>query len=220
MNRFSGSGIHLYYCNVNHIRANYIGTDVTGTIALGNGEAGVFVSGHNEGENIIGGMNNGDGNLISGNLGAGVVVASGQYNRILSNSIYLNGELGIDLNEDGLTVNDMNDFDSGQNNLQNYPGITSVAIDLNGDLVIAYNVDSDETSSVYPLLIQFFISDGAGEGKTLLGNDTYTATDHQGGTKSVNLGSASDLGFTTGESVVATATDAEGNTSEFSPEES
>ena len=50
------------------IQGNFIGTDVTGTLPLGNG-AGVNI---NSANNTVGGSNPGAGNLISANLGSGV----------------------------------------------------------------------------------------------------------------------------------------------------
>jgi hypothetical protein len=52
------------------ILSNYIGTDVTGGLALGNGGSGVFVAA--AGSHIIG--NSGAGNVISGNRGDGVTI--------------------------------------------------------------------------------------------------------------------------------------------------
>ncbi|MCA9203155.1 MAG: hypothetical protein KDA59_08920, partial [Planctomycetales bacterium] len=54
----------------NVIQGNYIGTDVTGTVALGNGRYGIQVSGGADG-NTIGGSASGAGNLISGNASSG-----------------------------------------------------------------------------------------------------------------------------------------------------
>lgn len=56
----------------NMVQGNFIGTDVTGTVALGNVDEGVFIGGASE--NIIGGMAVGAGNLISGNNGNGVTI--------------------------------------------------------------------------------------------------------------------------------------------------
>jgi hypothetical protein len=58
----------------NGMRGNYIGTDVTGTLALGNGTGVYFARGSN---NSIGGPGAGFGNLISGNLLEGVKIESG-----------------------------------------------------------------------------------------------------------------------------------------------
>jgi len=52
------------------VSGNYIGTDVTGTVAIGNGDAGVHIDAARK--NTIGGTVPGAGNLISGNHGDGI----------------------------------------------------------------------------------------------------------------------------------------------------
>ncbi len=212
INQFAYYGILIETNGSNVIECNYIGTDVTGTVALGNSESGVMIY-NGPDSNTIGGTTAGASNVISGNSGNGVGVHSGTGNAILGNAISSNALLGIDLGNDGVTPNDPGDADTGANNLQNFPDITSVKIDGNGDLLIEYNVDSDTTHSAYPLTIQFFGSDNSGEGETLLGNDTYTITDFITGGKTVNLG---NVGIIIGDSIVAITTDSSGNTSEFS----
>ncbi len=54
-------------------KGNYIGTDVTGTLALGLEQDGINVSGP---ATTIGGMTTGAGNLISGNWDSGVELAA------------------------------------------------------------------------------------------------------------------------------------------------
>jgi parallel beta-helix repeat protein len=66
------------------VQGNYIGTDVTGTQALGNG-TGVVISDDANGD-IIGGVTPGAGNLISGNRGDGVRVQK-NYNVVQGNLI-------------------------------------------------------------------------------------------------------------------------------------
>lgn len=68
----------------NKIQGNYIGTDVTGTVDLGNGETGVTVVGS---ENEIGGVVPGAGNLISGNDRDGVLVVLSTGNSVQGNLI-------------------------------------------------------------------------------------------------------------------------------------
>ena len=54
------------------------------------------------------------GNTIAWNESCGVVIDSTAYqNRIVHNSIYSNGGLGIDLGDDGITLNDPLDIDFG-----------------------------------------------------------------------------------------------------------
>ena len=61
----------------NLVQGNYIGTDSTGTVALGNGRSGVRISSaigstDSASHNTIGGTAAGAGNLISGNKEDGV----------------------------------------------------------------------------------------------------------------------------------------------------
>jgi hypothetical protein len=70
INRFGGNGIKLDTLNGNNLIAgNFIGTDVTGTIAMGNGANGILLRA--EANSAIGGSER-QRNLISGNDGSGV----------------------------------------------------------------------------------------------------------------------------------------------------
>ena len=66
----------------NQVQGNYIGTDVTGTAAIGNGE-GIFITGSN---NRIGGTAAGAGNVISGNFN-GVYISGGGGTLVQGNRI-------------------------------------------------------------------------------------------------------------------------------------
>lgn len=88
----------------NTIVGNYIGTDVNGTTALGNGQKGVLVGG-DAASNTIGGTADGSRNVISGNADSGIAFDStADTNSILGNYIGVdatgladlgNGESGI-----------------------------------------------------------------------------------------------------------------------------
>ena len=80
----------------NVIEGNYIGTDASGTARLGNEVDGVIIS-NSASSNTIGGAIAGLGNIIAFQVMSGVLVESGTGDSILSNSIFGNGMLGIDL---------------------------------------------------------------------------------------------------------------------------
>lgn len=219
-------GLQIYgESEFNTVSGNYIGTDVTGTFALGNLWVGIFITGDTK-NNIIGGTETGAGNIIAFNIGAGILISYADgttQNRILRNSVFSNNEIGIDLSIesvfpywDGVTPNDPGDPDTGPNNLQNFPEIATISIDGVGDLWIDYFVDSDPANSTYPISVQFFKADDEGEGQTYFGSDIFTEDDYNAGNKSVNLGNADELGVSNGDVLVTTATDDNGNTSEFS----
>jgi hypothetical protein len=181
---------------------------------LGNNQSGVLID--NASLNQIG-RNGSAPNVISGNLGNGVTITGASVgNRIVSNSIFSNAGLGIDLGNDGATANDISDGDTGPNNLQNFPAPLSVVPLVGGDLQITYVVDSVTENSAYPLRIEFFLADADNqEGQTLIGSDTYTEAD-QTPAKTITITPL--VPVTSGDRVVATATDDNGNqnTSEFS----
>ena len=64
INRFDAIGISLFTSGSNTIESNYIGTDPTGTLALGNGNTGLNINAPN---NTIGGIDPAKRNVISGN---------------------------------------------------------------------------------------------------------------------------------------------------------
>ncbi|HWO56141.1 MAG TPA: thrombospondin type 3 repeat-containing protein [bacterium] len=64
----SGSGASTTY-----IQGNYVGTDITGSVAIPNGGAGIRVF---DAGAVVGGSLPGEGNLVSGNAGDGVVMTT------------------------------------------------------------------------------------------------------------------------------------------------
>jgi hypothetical protein len=194
------------------VEGNFIGTDRTVTLNLGNNSDGIHVNG---GVAIVGGTVAGAGNTIANNSNNGVKINSGTRNPIQGNSIFDNGLLGIDLKPtNGPTVNDIpagsEDADAGANNLQNFPNMTAAIIN-GANLNITYSVPTIVANSEFPLTVEFFLADVSGtQGATPLGTHTYAAP---------GIVTAQDIpasGAIAGTVIVATATDANGNTSEFS----
>jgi titin len=91
----------------NYVFGNYIGTDISGTSAISNGNDGIR-SGENAGSNgtnYIGGVNPGEGNLISGNGHAGIGLYLSQEISIRGNIIGLNTTQNAAIaNNFGITV--------------------------------------------------------------------------------------------------------------------
>ncbi|MBT8398185.1 MAG: CSLREA domain-containing protein [Gemmatimonadetes bacterium] len=195
----------------NVIQGNTLGMDVTGTLPMSVRGAGVRFSNGASG-NTLGGAQSGAGNVVANATWVGVAVfnTAGTGNLVLSNSIFDNAALGLELNRDGVTVNDEGDGDTGPNNLQNYPVLTSVA--SSGGAVIQASLNSTASSS---FTMEFFSNPecdetGFGEGQTPLGTANLTTDASGNGTV------ASSFSSVTGSVFTATATDANGNTSEFS----
>ena len=76
---------------------------------------------------------------------------------IVGNTTYNNGGMGIELVEAGpvygVTVNDVDDGDTGANNLQNFPVITQAGLS-GSDLTLSGSLDTDGLSTQYR--IEFF----------------------------------------------------------------
>ena len=175
----AGTGVALNSnSNSNFVQNNFIGTDLSGTAALHN-SSGVFIGATCSGNTIGGGV--GAGNKIAFNVFAGIGLSStaGTGNAIFANSIFSNGELGIDLGNDGITANDPLDADTGPNNRQNFPMLTSAISNTgNNTTTMIGSLDSTPSST---FTLQFFSnpscdSSGNGEGKTYVGSTTVTTT--------------------------------------------
>jgi hypothetical protein len=210
-----GAGVELFGPSLgtraNKVQNNYIGTDKFGTGALANGFGGVFVV-DSSGNTIGGGA--AEANVIAFNEGDGVALRSlnntfaDTGNAILTNSIYSNEDLGIDLHQDGPTANDPGDPDSGENDLQNRPALTSAVTSGGGSNVKGrLNSTPDKT-----FLIEFYSNPSGDEGKKVLGQKAVT-TNADG---LASFAFAPSQAVPAGQRITATATDAGRNTSEFS----
>ncbi len=112
-----------YGASDNRAEGNWIGTNRHGSLGLGNLGRGVwFVSeaGPDQTNNQI------VSNVIAHNSGIGIQVDKGHSNSFLSNTLFANGGLGIDLGGDGVAANDTGDPDAGPNQLQNFPVLNPV----------------------------------------------------------------------------------------------
>jgi hypothetical protein len=224
-NVISGNARHGIFFGTNNtvvqdnlIQGNFIGTKINGAQLLGNASEGIFVveSIHNTIGGTVTVAGAPPGNLIAGNAGNGIGVSFGAFGvtglTIEGNSISSNGGLGIDLGEDGVTPNDDGDADSGVNNLQNFPVLTSVT-NSGGMTHISGRLNSTPGTN---FRIEFFANDSIdsssyGEGQTFIGfQDVMTGA---GGNGNINK-MFPQIGD--GQRVTATATDPNGNTSEFS----
>ncbi len=182
-------------------KGNLIGVDAQGQIA-GN----VIVR---NGENGIGGPSNGD---------AGVSVESGDGNRISGNVISANYGLAIDLGANGPTPNDPTDSDSGPNLLQNFPVLTAIH-HSNGARLLSGSLYLTSSTRIEVFAAPSCGNSGRADAAVVLssgaraliapiggGNVNFTASIARGPGSGID--SACRLG--------ATATDAQGNTSEMS----
>ncbi len=98
-------GVEITTALKNTVYGNFIGTDRTGTAAIGNGGDGVLLA-FGASSNQIGGAAAGQGNLISGNGNAGVEINASSHNFVQGNRLGTNkagtGRLGN--STDGVSV--------------------------------------------------------------------------------------------------------------------
>ena len=195
----------------NVIQNNRLGTDATG------GDFGMI-----SGVQFLQGARD---NLLADNLiafNSGDAIRSptgGEGNTFTGNQLSSNG-FGIDLGINGSTANDSADVDAGPNRLQNSPLINpNVSMVMTSastaNITITYRVDTDPSNGVYPLVVEFFLSGASGVDAFSIGSDTFTLADFNAGLKTVTLTGVSTAGLPL-DSLVATTTDGDGNTSELS----
>ncbi|MBI4549058.1 MAG: hypothetical protein HY707_13830, partial [Ignavibacteriae bacterium] len=194
----------------NKVQHNFIGTDTSATRNLGNGAYGVYIDAS---QDTIGSWSSNDGNVIANNRIGGVYVASGSGNLIMSNRIFSNSSLGIDLFPTGVTPNDSLDADTGANGLQNFPLLDSAVVS-GSTTTVHGRLDGkpDSTYTVEFFMVRAYDSSHFGEGDSLIGVATVTCND----TGTVSFSVTLPLAVPTDKFITATATDGSGNTSEFS----
>lgn len=210
------------------IKGNYIGTDWTGTRPLPNGFEALNAAQYGGGIQIqngasdpiaipIGGFADGEANLIAYNWGAGIVAANNSAGEAFdsrANAIHHNrgvGHANIDIGVPGPTPNDVDDADTGANGQQNWPEILT-ASQVGNQLTVTYRVDTAVANASYPLRIDFHADERGGGGEWLT-QDSYPQASAQQPRTIVLLVPAGVRAIP----FVATATDAGGHTSEFSP---
>lgn len=210
---FMENGI-VTYSNV--IISNLIGVDVNinplpnnlDGVCIGKYGDTVYVGGYAQ-ENII------DNNIIAFNGHDGVCVwehpinnSNADGNLITRNSIYDNDSLGIDLDDDYVTFNDLGDPDFFANQDLNFPVIQNASYNT-GLTVVAgtLDVNFDPRYAVVEIFKSNPDPSGHGEGAVYLG---FTNPD--------SIGSWCDTvtGLNVGDTVTCTTSDQMMNTSEFS----
>jgi hypothetical protein len=178
-------GIEIGPGENNTVHGNYVGTDITGTMALPNTTDGVRVFNASRGH-AIGGTGSGEANLIVFNGQDGVEIDGGfggaVRNSIRRNRIHSNTDKGIHLTANA------------------NEGIVAPVIDTASATQL--------TGSACASCIVEIFSDTVDEGAI------YEGTAMAGGAGHWTFNKAGGL---TGPNVTATATDSQGNTSEFSP---
>jgi hypothetical protein len=206
------------------IQGNNIGIGANGSSNVGNFGNGIDFSstafGSTVGPASSGGLG---GNIIAFN-GAGRTNGAGigmqntsNTNKIFSNSIFSNTGIttgiGIDLSAssqitDGPTANDACDGDTGGNNLQNFPILTS-AQSTGSSITIAGTLNSTLSTT---FTVEFFSNSAGSQGRTFLGSTTTTTN----GACNASFNPTLAATVSAGVNITATATDPSGNTSEFS----
>jgi CSLREA domain-containing protein len=198
----NGNGIFIFNTSNNKIGGD---SPAKRNIISGNNFSGVFIDGESSAPfgpasnnrvvgNLIGTTKDGLTALGNAEHGVGTLGDVAKGNSILSNSIFSNGRLGIQLSS----------------NLQNSPVLSSAKSGKRGTTIVG-QLDSTPNST---FTLQFFSNpSGTDEGRTLVGQKSV-ATDTSG---SVSFSFKSKKKVGKGQNITATATnDSTGDTSEFS----
>jgi titin len=136
----------------NQIKGNVIGLDTTGKVAVGNG-AGLVLVGSG---NVIGGTNSVERNVISGNLGDGIQLQSGNNNSVIGNFIGtdVGGTVATDLGNVGSGVNLVGDSNTvggtgtGTANVLSGNFGNGLSVTGNSNLIVGNVIGTDRTGRI------------------------------------------------------------------------
>ena len=159
VNRFGSNGILLETNGSNTIEGNYIGTDVTGTVALGNGFNGIAIVAGAQ-SNTVGGTTTGARNVISGNGDLGIIIVDPGTSQNLVQGNYIgtdvtataalgNGGFGISI-LDGALSNTVGGTSAGARNIisGNGDGMEIAEPGTSQNLVQGNYIGTDVTGTV------------------------------------------------------------------------
>ncbi|NCS18204.1 MAG: hypothetical protein GPJ02_23090, partial [Microcystis aeruginosa G13-12] len=202
-------GNYIYYNQSTGVvlrGADTTGNQITNNYLFNNAE-GMSIQEEAQGNSITG-------NQIGYNNSNGISVDNSDKNTIQGNRIYENNGLGIDLGRDGVTTNDEGDSDTGANALQNYPIFTSAEVVGGTATLIGYlNSEANKEYRIEIFANRTQDASGNGEGEDYRTYITVTTDDNGHADFTLSLSNAERLySYITG-----TATNPDGNTSEFSP---
>jgi hypothetical protein len=201
----------------NFVQGNFIGTDVTGTNALGNGTASFYGANvelqSGASGNFIGGTSAGARNVIAFSSVKGVLLfdATTTNDAIRGNSIFGNTNLGIDLGNVGVTLNHTG-FLAGPNDLQNYPVITN-AYGYAASTIVSGTLNSLTNQAYFIDVYRNLNADPSGYGQGQFYVGTVSVTTDGSGNAGFSL--TNNTANYSGQYFTATATSSGGDTSEF-----
>lgn len=154
-------------------------------------------------------------NELAGNSANGVQVDTAASGIFLLNYCFANGGICIDLGGDGVTPNDLGDTDTGANNLQNFPVITSV-VRSTADALFGTATGTLNSTPNTTFKLNFFRSNKcgpSGHGESPVGSGSGSVTTDSNGNANFSFSVVTDPA----SFIVVTAEDPSHNTSEFSP---
>lgn len=190
---------------------------------LGAGEGNIIANGANSGIRMESTGSNIQviGNTIRNNAFHGISLYNNSRAAFVGNRVFANGELGIELDDDGVTANDPGDADNGSNDLLNFPQAIRAVVVSPGQLRYTLTLDAPAAANGYR--IDFFAStaadpSGHGEGERYLGAADIA---HAGGALSYTGTLTTLEPVSIGDAISATTTRRTGSgtwdiTSEFS----
>ena len=192
------------------IEGNRIGVGATTNTALGTVQAAGIRVQASATNTRIGGTAAGAGNIIARNGSVGVtIVGNTSGTTIQGNAIYGNNGLAIDLGGDGATTNDGALTNGQPNQLMDTPVLANANL-VGNDLTLSGYVGSAAGQATFAnSRVEFFKTTASSS--VFLGALTTDSSGNFSGTLDVT-----GLGLLQSDAIIATATEPNGNTSEFS----